>query len=521
MPMGTLLLLTRHAPWAACLLLGVALLWWQPAREISAGLVLLAYLGLCLETWRRQRGKHRQATPVGNGLLIAYASQSGQALHIARDSSTQLQAAGIDTGVLSLEQLAPEQLRQYRQALFIVSTYGEGEAPDNAARFERQLQARLHELNDLQYAVLALGDSQYPHFCAFGRRLDELLRAQGALPLFDRLEADRCDAGTLRHWQQQLGHIAGSQDFSDWQHPDYQNWTLAGRVCLNPGSAGAPLYLLALQAQHGHWQAGDIAEVGPRHAAEEVQALLRRLGHDPRLLLENGESLAQALANRRFPDDESSLYGLPPEALPGHLEYLPHREYSIASVPADGHLQLLVRQVRRHDGHLGLGSGWLCRHAPLGGEIALRIRSNPGFHGPAATTPLILIGNGSGLAGLRAHLRERLHGQGSYNWLLFGERNRAHDFICRQELSAWLQSGHLQRLDLAFSRDQPERRYVQHVLRDNADELRRWLAEGAAIYLCGSLEGMGREVQQILAGLLGEAQLQDLESQGRYRRDLY
>lgn len=88
-------------------------------------------------------------------------------------------------------------------------------------------------------------------------------------------------------------------------------------------------------------------------------------------------------------------------------------------------------------------------------------------------------------------------------------------------MALWRESGHLQRLDLAFSRDQPEKRYVQHVLRYAADELRCWVAQGAAIYVCGSLEGMGQEVQQILLGLLGQARLEQLSDQGRYRRDLY
>jgi len=182
----------------------------------------------------------------------------------------------------------------------------------------------------------------------------------------------------------------------------------------------------------------------------------------------------------------------------------------------------VVREARHPDGTLGLGSGWLCRHAAIGERIALRIRSNPGFHGPSVDTPLILIGNGTGIAGLRAHLRERAAApQGSRSWLLFGERNAAHDFFFRDELQHWLDSGLLERLDLAFSRDQPEKRYVQQVLRDAADDLRRWIDQGAAIYVCGNLEGMGQEVQQILLGLLGQARLEQLSEQGRYRRDLY
>ena len=513
--------LVRHAPLLACLLLAVLLFWWQPARELSAALVVTAYLGICLHLWRRYRQAIPASAPAAtNALLIAYASQGGQARELAERSAEQLRVAGVATSVLPLSSLVPETMRNHRRALFIASTYGEGEAPDNAARFERRLLNQTWGLPHLEYAVLALGDRQYNRFCGFGRRLDTRLRELGALPLFDRLEVDRNDASVLRHWQQQLGHISGRSDFTDWQPAPYQSWRLNLRECLNPDSLGAPVFHLGLIAIDGtqNWRAGDIAEVGPRHSLAEMDALLRRLGHDPQAPI-GQHTLADALSMRRLPD-EKALLDLDVDGLLT-LPLLPHREYSIASVQADGQLQLLVREARQADGRLGLGSGWLCRHAAIGNEIDLRVRSNPNFHGSPADTPMILIGNGTGLAGLRAHLRERAGTLGAKNWLLFGERSAAHDQFFRDELQAWLQSGHLQRLDLAFSRDQPEKVYVQHLLRDAADELRRWVDEGAALYICGSLEGMGREVQQILAGVLGDRQLQQLTEQGRYKRDLY
>jgi sulfite reductase (NADPH) flavoprotein alpha-component len=109
----------------------------------------------------------------------------------------------------------------------------------------------------------------------------------------------------------------------------------------------------------------------------------------------------------------------------------------------------------------------------------------------------------------------------SRNWLLFGERNVAHDFHCGAELKAWLQAVELARLDLAFSRDQAQKVYVQDLLRDAADELRAWLDDGAAIYICGSLQGMAAGVDQALNDLLGEQGVNDLIEQGRYRRDVY
>ncbi|UPQ82043.1 sulfite reductase subunit alpha [Pseudomonas knackmussii] len=510
----------RHYPFPlACVLLAAALLHWQPPREVSAAVVVLGYLALCLLVWRPGRAKSVEATK-SSDLLIAFASQGGQARELAERSARQLADAGVSSTTRTLNELDPATLTDARRLLFVVSTYGEGEAPDNAARFERRLLASHADLSGLQYTVLALGDSQYSHYCGFGRRLDDTLRSRGGEPLFDRLDVDRLDAGTLRHWQQQLGQLSGHNDFSDWQPVPYGNWRLAGRSVLNPGSSGAPVCHIRLEPldEAAHWRAGDIADIGPRHPRGPIEELLRRLGHDPQQRIA-GESLLDILCTRRVPAEEA-LRELDIDALLA-LPQLAHREYSIASVPADDALELLVREARQADGSLGLGSGWLCRHAPAGAPIALRIRSNPGFHGPAVATPLVLIGNGTGMAGLRAHLRERAATPGSRNWLLFGERNAAHDLFLAEELQQWLACGHLQRLDLAFSRDQTDKRYVPHALRDAGEELCKWVAEGAAIHVCGSLSGMGQAVQQILVGLLGEAQLNEMAAQGRYRRDLY
>ena len=180
-----------------------------------------------------------------------------------------------------------------------------------------------------------------------------------------------------------------------------------------------------------------------------------------------------------------------------------------------------MRQEIHPDGSLGLGSGWLTEHAASGSAISLRLRRNSSFHLPAEPIPLILLGNGTGLAGLRSLLKARIAQGQTRNWLLFGERNREHDFHCGAELQGWLESGDLARLDLAFSRDQAEKVYVQHLLREAAQDLRAWLDEGAAIYICGSLQGMASGVDHVLNEVLGERAVSELVEQGRYRRDVY
>jgi sulfite reductase (NADPH) flavoprotein alpha-component len=203
------------------------------------------------------------------------------------------------------------------------------------------------------------------------------------------------------------------------------------------------------------------------------------------------------------------------------LKPLPHREYSIASLPTDGRVEILVRQMRQADGRLGLGSGWLTEYAPLGAEIALRVRQNRSFHPPEDDAPLILIGNGTGMAGLRAHLKARAQQRCNANWLLFGERTRQHDYFYREEIETWQTSGVLQRVDLAFSRDQADRVYVQHKLCDAGEQLLLWVRRGASIYVCGSLEGMATGVATTLKDLLGAEQLEQMSEEGRYRRDVY
>jgi sulfite reductase (NADPH) flavoprotein alpha-component len=324
----------------------------------------------------------------------------------------------------------------------------------------------------LHYAVLALGDSAYSSFCGFGRALDAWLAARGAQALFPRVEVDRSAAPAIGAWRQQLSHLAGTSDAPDWDAPDFAEWRLAARRQLNPGSAGAPIYHLELEPMPGNalpaWQSGDLVQV----------------------------------AAPADPDRP--------------------REYSIASIPADGRVHLLVRLHRHGDGSHGLASGWLTQQAAEGAMVRLRLREHRRFRLEAnAGRPLILIGNGSGIAGLRGHLKARAAAGQARNWLLFGERDPAHDAFYHDELEAWQRAGLLPRLDLAWSRGPDGKEYVQDLLLHHAETLRAWVGEGAAIYVCGSLEGMAAGVDRALRDIFTAEEMAELSSAGRYRRDVY
>nr|WP_283099365.1 sulfite reductase flavoprotein subunit alpha [Pseudomonas sp. MWU15-20650] len=457
--------------------------------------------------------------------LIGFASQSGFAEQLAWQTAGQLQAAGLTVTVQPLGSVSREDLSQSDNALFVVSTFGDGEAPDSARGFERSVLGQNMPLKGLSYAVLALGDRQYEHFCGFARRLHFWLTHQGGNPLFAPVEVDSGDPTALLQWQQQLGQLTGHAPAAAWQAAQYETWTLRQRTLLNRGSVGADVYLLGLTPPVPHsWLAGDLVEILPRNCPWAIEHFLDGLGlagSDGVLIDGLPQSLNQALATRQLPDNRTHLVGLHAQALVNALVPLGLREYSIASIASDGVLELIVRQERHPDGSLGLASGWLTEHAAIGSGISLRLRRNSGFHLPDAPVPLILLGNGTGLAGLRSLLKARIAEGQQRNWLLFGERNIAHDYLCQDELQGWLASGDLVLLDLAFSRDQEEKIYVQDRLRESADVLRKWLAEGAAIYLCGSLQGMATGVDEALVDILGREAVERLIEQGRYRRDVY
>lgn len=446
----------------------------EPLRWGGALALCGAYLAMCAAFWRMHWRMQRARTrPVGATAdwLVVHASQTGSAEFLAGRTAATLALGGLDARAVCISTLDAATLSSASRILFVCSTYGEGDAPDAAARFASQAMAASPDLSHLHFGMLALGDATYANYCGFGRAFDDWLRQCGAMPLFDRIDVDRGAPAALTEWQHHLSRLAGTSDAPDWEAPAWGAWRIHERKRLNPGSAGMPLLRLALVPQDGvlpDWEAGDLAQVSA-------------------------------------PAD------------PAHP-----RDYSIASVPGEGQLVLLVRLQQRDDGTPGAASGWLCSDASDADTIRLRVRAHARFRlGENALRPLIAIGNGSGLAGLRALLKARIDAGTHRNWLLFGERNAAHDFLCRDELEAWRDSGALARLDLAFSRDGATARYVQHLIIEQRERLLQWVADGAAIYVCGSLQGMAGGVHDALLDVLGPAALDAMTRDGRYRRDVY
>ncbi|KXI27712.1 sulfite reductase subunit alpha [Paraglaciecola hydrolytica] len=473
-------------------------------RFCLIALVLLSYGLLCTYCIWRNRSSLQALGVKGKvsltdiaakpSFLVAYASQTGTAAALAQRSGALFDGQ-LDYQILPLNKVDNEVLSYTTHALFVVSTYGEGEPPDNGMAFAaRYLQGSTGiDLSHLQFSVLALGDKLYQQFCAFGHNLHQGMSQLGAIPLFEPLEACASagfDSEGLiqewaQHWRQGVKSPQSTVPVSTLiskpleqkiAKEEFSNWRLVSRSHLNPGSPGAPVFHVCLAqttAQPLTWQAGDLIEVA----------------------------------------FESSFYQ--------ELNTAVKRKYSIASMPQDGVVELIVRQHINDDGSFGIGSGCLTAKAPLNTELSLRLCDNPLFHGIEPERPMILIGSGTGLAGLRAHIKQREQQGARANWLLFGERSPEHDSLFNNEINTWQQSGVLSRVDLAFSRDPDSPAYVQDLLFKYAAELRGWIDDGAAIFVCGNRLGMAHGVDQALQQILDADSYQGLLSFAHYRRDIY
>jgi sulfite reductase (NADPH) flavoprotein alpha-component len=246
------------------------------------------------------------------------------------------------------------------------------------------------------------------------------------------------------------------------------------------------------------------------------------------------------MANRQIVDvvREYPVKGLSAQTLKDMLRKLEPRLYSIASsaeaAPGEIHVTVAEVQFRSRFGpRFGVGSGQLCRRIEPGTALQVYVQRNEQFRLPEdPATPVIMIGAGTGVAPYRAFMQEReVQGTAGRAWLIFGERRFRTDFLYQAEWQQYLKDGLLTRMDIAFSRDQRDKVYVQHRLRERGRELFAWLEEGACVYVCGDAQAMAPDVHAALIDVVAEHGALDAESareylneltlERRYRRDVY
>jgi sulfite reductase (NADPH) flavoprotein alpha-component len=496
-----------------------------------------------------------------------------------------------------------------QNVLVITSTYGEGDPPDAAQSFWSWLKSdTAPRLENLRYSVLALGDTNYSEFCAFGKSCDERLAALGAQRLYERKDCDVDYEGPAQEWTEavfanlsvSIGAAApatapapvavatpdssaaeiGYHKKNPFPAPLLKNLRLS-----RDGSAKDVRHFeIGLAGSGLAYEVGDALGVYASNCPQYVTELLGALGLDGeeavnaagsemplRLALTNhfditkpssemlaaaakrspGSDLAALVAPERKDDLKKWLYGRELIDLLGNLaqpfnatefaallKKLAPRLYSISSSlkahPEEVHLTVGAVRYEMHGRvRKGVASTFLADRVGEIGRAPVFVQPSHGFKPPGhGDTAMIMVGPGTGIAPFRAFLEERqaVAAKGK-NWLFFGDQKRASDYLYEDSLEAWKRDGFLTRLDLAFSRDQAEKVYVQTRMIEAAAELWAWLEEGAHFYVCGDASRMAKDVDAALHQIIesaggksadeAKAYVTKLKSDKRYQRDVY
>ncbi|NML65395.1 assimilatory sulfite reductase (NADPH) flavoprotein subunit [Hymenobacter sp. RP-2-7] len=538
--------------------------------------------------------------PKPQRLTILYGSHTGNGKKIAQQAAGAATARGLAPEVFDMNDYPARRLAQEENLLVIVSTHGEGDPPVAAEELHTYLGgARAPKLPQLHYAVLALGDKSYLHYCQTGKDFDERLAALGGTRLLERRDVDVAFKAPAAQWvedvlAQLVAEVAApaatpaavmaapAVEYSaenPWSAKVLESIQLNGR-----GSDKETYHIeLDLAGSGLRYAPGDALAVVPLNHEPLVAEVLRaaRLSDTAAVQVEGASlPLAAALATRReltvltrdvleryaalAPHAELQhlladpqrlqpyLYGrdvadlltefpseqLTAQTLADTLRPLPSRAYSIASSllvhPNEVHLTVgAVRYAAFGRDKQGVCSSFLADRVALGSEVRVYVQENEFFRLPQSSdTDIIMIGAGTGVAPFRAFVEERAElGTAGRNWLLFGNPHFTTDFLYQSEWLNYLKKGQLAQLDVAFSRDQAQKIYVQDRLLERSRQVYEWLESGASLYVCGDKTRLGQAVQQALgavvqkeAGLSADAAadyVKALRKQRRYLEDVY
>lgn len=543
------------------------------------------------------------AKPAGK-LSIIFASQTGNAKGVAEALEQEAKAEGIAVELFDASDYKGKNLAKETHVIIVASTNGEGEAPDNAIELHEFLQSKkAPKLSNLQYGVIALGDSSYEFFCQTGKDFDAYLSKLGATPFIDRLDCDVDYEAPAAEWRKNalgkvkdtlssgteadvvqlpVGQAATAHSPYNKQNPYTATLLTSQKITGRDSGKDVRHIEIDLEGSGLTYQPGDALGVWFENSSELANAILGKVGlsgvetvdvdgeslsihsalvskyeittSNPQLITKFAE-LSGSKKLQKLVDDKDKLreYSantqivdvlaekktkLTADELISLLRRLTPRLYSIASsqeeVDEEVHLTVaLVEYEQNDEQRYGGASSFLAQRLEEGDEVKVFVEHNNNFKLPEDdSTPIIMVGPGTGIAPFRSFIQERENRDAEgKNWLFFGDRTFTQDFLYQVEWQKYLKSGVLSRLDVAFSRDQVEKVYVQHRILENAAQVWQWIQEGAYIYVCGDATRMAKDVHDALVIVAeqegkmprddAEQFINDLRKAKRYQRDVY
>jgi sulfite reductase (NADPH) flavoprotein alpha-component len=519
-------------------------------------------------------------------LTIVFASESGNSEHLAGDLAKAARKNGLKPTISDMADLDIATLAGAKRLVFIAATWGEGEPPSRASRAYAELMGeRAPRLDGVEFGVLALGDTAYAEFCSIGKAIDERLAALGARRAVGRVDCDLDFAAPAAEW---IGNAVkaltpadagrGTVIEVDFGKPaaaktDIVEAEIAEHINLNSSRSAKETIHLALSFDGAAppYEPGDSLDLYAENDPEAVDELLEATGLASDAVLRGefiksrdintlsmktldtyanviGHQYVKALIEQR--EAQSWIVGrqlidlvtnfpiaLTAEHLRALTRPLAPRAYSIASsrreVGEEAHLLVsAVRYESRGRRRKGVASNYVVERLKRGQRLRVKLKPNRHFALPRADKDIIMVGPGTGVAPFRAFVQERrATGAKGRSWLFFGDRQFTHDFLYQLEWQDALKDGSLTRMDVAFSRDQPEKVYVQDRMWEKRRDLVDWLDGGATFYVCGDAKAMAKDVRATLVSVYADVKslpaeaaehaVGALERDKRYLQDTY
>jgi len=527
-----------------------------------------------------------------------YGTQTGNSESLARNAADLASKNNFDSNLLSLDDISMDQLQEMEKAVFVISTYGEGEMPDGAQLFWESLSSEIApKLNNLSFGVISLGDTSYEMFCNAGKLLDFRLEQLGAKRVSKRIDCDVDYEIPSNEWlKSTLPSFGGLKELNvtekntkeelfSWSKKNPYFAEISANLLLSGNKSNKEIrhYEIELAESGIRYEVGDTLNVFPTNSRTLVGEILKKLKLNNNfkpsgfqntihyLLMNKYEILSPSkdlvnyiLGNSKISkmqrllesgnskEFDSFLWGkdvldllnldnnvsIPPDEFLSLLKPLQPRAYSISSSQKmyKDQVHLTVSTVKWEYSqrvHEGVCSNFLSNSEETIDNAGIFVSQNHSFRLPEDNSiPIVMIGPGTGVAPFRAFLQDRrLRGGSGKNWLFFGDQTRNNDFIYEKEISDFKKDGILTKLDLAFSRDQKEKIYVQHRMLESSKELFDWIENGAYVYVCGDANYMARDVDKALYNLIQKSSklnddktneyMNNLKREKRYLRDIY
>jgi sulfite reductase (NADPH) flavoprotein alpha-component len=513
-------------------------------------------------------------------ITILFGTETGNSKKLATDFAAKAKKNGIIAKVVGTDQYRLTDLVKEEFLFIIISTHGEGDPPDAAKKFYDFIHQSDLKFTKLNYGVLALGDTSYPLFCKTGEDVDiqfEKLGGNRVIPI------QKCDVEyeeDSNKWfdaafQYLLGHTVKetiNHAFQPSKKPAGKQ-TLTGKVLtniiLNDRGSNKETHHIEFEAEGIEYQCGDSLGIVPQNPESVVSEIitLSKVDGNKKLLFKNEEiSILDLLTNKiniiHLTERMVKLYGetfgveIPAgrmdlldlikkfpvtditkfEELLTKLNAISPRLYTIASSPSahEGEVHMVViKDTFTVNGEVryGLCSDYLSR-LQVNTNQTFFVQVNKRFRLPSPEKAMIMIGPGTGIAPFRSFLAEReITGATGKNWLFFGDQYFATDFLYQTEIQNWYESGVLNKVNVAFSRDQEEKVYVQHKMLEHGEAMFDWISSGAHVYLCGKKHPMSEDVEKALLAIfeqfgrmtVDEAKhyLSVMKEEGRFEKDVY